>query len=213
MNPQGASRYAAIGLVLGILTLWGCEPRVVIVTGTTVGLEASPGDGSTQPPSVTFGYKRAEVAFVPTGQEKGATKMPDAEPGKKPSAGTPEAPKEDSDAYSTLAVFRLAHNWFSATKIEQLVATGHAAREIQKKGSVFSRSLSLLSAGTDDLSKKFTVLLGHEPEGDCWKAIQDWRAKNLKEVDDFDFAVYERYKDERSKSWKDATVASKCQGR
>lgn len=38
------------------------NPAVYFSTGTTVGLEATPPANET-PPSITFGYKRAEIAW------------------------------------------------------------------------------------------------------------------------------------------------------
>jgi hypothetical protein len=59
------------------------------MTGTTVGLEASPGDvNAGQTPTVTFGYKRAEVALVPTKKESpGAVNGP-PDASLSPSSGT-----------------------------------------------------------------------------------------------------------------------------
>jgi hypothetical protein len=45
---SGAYCRAVSGLLLIMSTVVGCgEARVLVVTGTTVGLDASPGDGST----------------------------------------------------------------------------------------------------------------------------------------------------------------------
>ena len=59
------------------LLSYGCASKstVITMTGTTVGLEASPGDITNgQSPSVLFGYKRAEGAIVPVPQDDpGAT--------------------------------------------------------------------------------------------------------------------------------------------
>ena len=55
-----------LGVTLFLIT-FGCgQPRVYVTTSTTVGLEATPpmSDGSGMP-RVMFGYKRAEVAFIP----------------------------------------------------------------------------------------------------------------------------------------------------
>jgi hypothetical protein len=143
---------------------------------------------------VTFGYKRAEVAFVPTGKD----------PGAKP--GT-------TDAYSTLAAFRLAANWFSATKIEQFIATGHAARDIQKAPNEFTKALLADSAGTDELSAKFTKLMAEEKDGACWQALHAWRDANAKGISDFEFARLAPHQDLRAEAWRDATIQNRCQGK
>jgi hypothetical protein len=99
-------------MMLGILisALSGCGPRVIISTGTTIGLKATPGDGSTRPPQVTFGYKRAETALVPTAGSK-ATKV--------------------EDAFSTLAALYFETRWFGKTELRSFVGTGIAAQEVQ----------------------------------------------------------------------------------
>ncbi len=55
-----------LGATLVLITLGCSQPRVYVTTSTTVGLEATPpmSDGSGIP-RVMFGYKRAEVAFIP----------------------------------------------------------------------------------------------------------------------------------------------------
>lgn len=71
---------------LYILLALGCgQPRVYVITSTTVGLEATPplSDGSGVP-RVTVGYKRAEVALIPVchvGEYKYSPKS-DSIPGK-----------------------------------------------------------------------------------------------------------------------------------
>jgi len=98
------------GLGLLLLSAAACGPRVVISTGTTIGLKATPGDGYTRPPQVTLGYKRAELALVPT-------------KGVKATAA--------NDAYSTLAAIHFDTQWFGKTELESFLVTGIAAREIQ----------------------------------------------------------------------------------
>jgi len=93
-----------------LLLLGGCGPRVLIATGTTLGLKATPGDGQSRPPQVTLGYKRAEVALVPTDGEEA---------------------RKDEDAYSVLAVFDFRSMWFGKTELASFIASGNAAREIQ----------------------------------------------------------------------------------
>jgi hypothetical protein len=92
-----------------------CGPRVVIVTGTTLGLKATPGDGNTRPPQVTLGYKRAEAAIVPTNGMA--------------------ATRDGSDAFSTMAAFDFRTRWFGQTELSSFVGTGFAVREIQGEGN------------------------------------------------------------------------------
>jgi len=102
-----------IVLVLGLtaLTQSACGPRVIMSTGTTIGLKATPGDGNTRPPQVTFAYKRAELSLVPTSNAKKAT--------------------THSDAFSTLAAIHFRTQWFGSTEIRSFLGTGLAARDIQ----------------------------------------------------------------------------------
>ncbi len=99
-------------MVLGLLglTLCACGPRVIISTGTTIGLKATPGDGNTRPPQVTFAYKRSELALVPTSGNKATS---------------------NSDAFSTLAAIHFSTEWFGSTEIRSFLGTGMAARDIQ----------------------------------------------------------------------------------
>jgi hypothetical protein len=85
---------------------------VFISTGTTIGLKATPGDGQTRLPQVTFGYKRAELALVPT-------------------AGTHATDTED--AFSTLAAFYFSTQWFGETELSSFIGTGYAAQNIQQQ--------------------------------------------------------------------------------
>ena len=80
-------------VVLFALVATACGPRVIISTGTTIGLKATPGDGYTRPPQVTLAYKRAETAFVPT---KG------------------DIATASDDAFSTLAALHFSTEWFSS---------------------------------------------------------------------------------------------------
>lgn len=104
------SRLALLALSLLLLSATGCgTPRVNLITGTTIGLKATPGDGETRPPQVLLGYKRAELALVPT-TGSGAT--------------------ENTDAQSTLASFHFSTRWFGHTEIDSFIATGNAARAL-----------------------------------------------------------------------------------
>lgn len=100
-------------LVLGFyaLTLAACGPRVLISTGTTIGLKATPGDGYTRPPQATLGYKRAETALVPTSGGKATS---------------------TTDAFSTLAAIYFKTKWFGKTELRSFVGTGTAARDVQR---------------------------------------------------------------------------------
>jgi hypothetical protein len=101
-----------LGLGL-LLLLAGCSTsRVIISTGTTIGLKATPGDGNTRPPQITFGYKRAEASIVPT-------------------KGVAVGPAED--AFSTLAAFHFQTRFFGRTELDSFISTGDAALEIQQQ--------------------------------------------------------------------------------
>lgn len=153
LSCQRAHRWL---LMLGpLLMTAGCNPSIYFSTGTTVGLEATPPTGET-PPAITFGYKRAELALVPVvefnppsdGQAKLTGKSSDlgcsetkndAKPhnqtGTADTGGSGDGkaqPRQTTkvDAFSVLAVFHLAVNWFGPAKIEQHFATGCAARNL-----------------------------------------------------------------------------------
>ena len=105
-------RPTATVMILAIMLAGSaCAPRVVIVTGTTLGMKATPGDGSSQPPQVTLGYKRAEASIVPT---KGSV-----------------ADSNGTDAFSTMAAFDYRTRWFGETELASFIGTGFAARDIQ----------------------------------------------------------------------------------
>jgi hypothetical protein len=114
-------RFIRIGIVaaLGVVLAACGSPRLLIATGTTIGLKATPGDGQARPPQVTFAYKRAEVAVVPTPEkpaERGAKRDEDG--------------NLVQEAYSTLAAFSFFTKWWGETRLDSVVATGHAAREL-----------------------------------------------------------------------------------
>jgi hypothetical protein len=105
---------ARIGMVSVLALSVGCGPRVIIVTGTTIGLKANPGDPEGgRSPQVTLGYKRAEGAIVAT-KGDGAT--------------GDKAPKPGQDAYSTFASVGFKTTWFSDTELTTFIASGFAAR-------------------------------------------------------------------------------------
>jgi len=123
------------------------QPRVTVVTGTTIGLKVTPGDGQTRPPQVTFGYKRAELAIIPT---KGGT-----------------ATKDASDAFSTLAAFFFSTEWVGQTEIASFIATGHSARAIQTLGQEFSTAFAHETLGvvSEEIQKRRLAL------GKDWEAL------------------------------------------
>lgn len=112
-----------LAALTGTLAGSGCARRMTLSTGTVIGLTATPGDGQSQLPQVTFAYKRAEMALVPTGGKAASNKPP-------------------TDAYSALAVIDFHTRWFHETSIDQFIATGHAARDIQTEGSEFTQALA-----------------------------------------------------------------------
>jgi hypothetical protein len=113
-----------LGLVVVVAIAPACElrRRVVIVTGTTLGLKATPGDGQSRPPQVTLGYKRGEFALVPT-KGTAAQRCPDD------AAATDDT--KCTDAFSTLTAFDFRTRWFGSTELSSFVATGFAARDLQ----------------------------------------------------------------------------------
>ena len=102
----------------------GCARRMTVTTGTVIGLVANPGDGQSQPPQITFAYKRAEMALVPTSGQPATN-----------SAGV------KSDAFSSLTLVNFQTKFFGKTSIDQFFATGHASRDIQTQGTEFTAEL------------------------------------------------------------------------
>ena len=114
-----------VGASLMLLSSACSQPKVFVATGTLVGLEATPGNPEEgQTPAVTFGYRRAEVALIPTEKQGDKTKDNTG------SSGQHRGGTSTSDAASVLATFNLAYNWFGPARIEQYVATGHASRTL-----------------------------------------------------------------------------------
>lgn len=206
-----------------LLAACSCKSTVITMTGTTVGLEASPGDTTNgEPPSVLFGYKRAEVAIIPVPRDTPGASTAKASPSKTPDAATtshsaeprisdttakqPNTSPAKSDAFSVLASFNLALNWFGPAKIEQFIATGHAARNIQ--GSI----LKSMSGATDTLAPKFKSLQTNNADSGCWKAILAWKGTHLRDVKEKDFVEDQRQEDKRAASLNETAVKNACQG-
>ena len=105
----------AASLMIGAsLLVSGCAPHVIIATGTTLGIKATPGDGQTRPPQVVIGYKRAETALIPV--EGGGAEI--------------DGPDVKTDAASTVASFYLKSQWTAGTEIRSFIGSGFAARQI-----------------------------------------------------------------------------------
>ena len=121
------SRFGSAVLALTLLSLPACAPRVIVATGTTIGIRATPGDGQTRPPQLVLGYKRAETALIPV-EGRGAQKTGD---------------EVTTDAASTVASFYLKSQWTSNTEIRSFIGSGFAARAIVGDTSSFSSAFAL----------------------------------------------------------------------
>lgn len=108
----------AVLLALSTAVTPGCAgKRMRIVTGTTIGLSATPGNPDAgESPQVTLAYKRAELALVPTEGEGSRRDGSD--------------PSRNRDAFSSLAAFHFATEFFGATEVASFLATGQAARSV-----------------------------------------------------------------------------------
>jgi hypothetical protein len=167
-SKHKASNGIGIALLwLLVLSLFGCGPRVNIVTGTTVGLKVSPGDGNTRPPQITFAYKRAEVALIPT-------------EGKKATKGS-SGDASDGDAYSTLAAVYYETAWFGKTQIASFIATGHAARDIQEIDTSFSEAFAQTTLGVvpDAIQQRREDLMT------AWMALKEDQARRILDLAGF----------------------------
>lgn len=190
--------------IAGLLFLFGCnEPKVFVSTGTLVGLEATPGSTTTpQAPSISFGYKRAEVALIPIDKEYKGSSGPGVKPSNveagqssatataRPDGTQPakqgSASSDYKDAYSVLAVFKMAVNWFGPAKIEQFIATGMAAQTLADKDSKFFEKLSGARSGIASEAKALQDL-SKKSEDPCWKAVDGWRREKYPKVPLQDF--------------------------
>lgn len=97
-------------------------PRMTVIEGTTIGLNATPGDGSSKPPQVTLAYKRVEMAIVPTDQRPSVTNQ--------------------SDCLSSITALNFKTQFFGATRIDDFFATGFAARSLAGNSSFQSNLLN-----------------------------------------------------------------------
>lgn len=181
-----------------ILPLSACtQPKVFVGTGTLVGLEATPGNPNEgQTPAVTFGYRRAEIAVVPVAKEN-------------------QGGKQDSDAASTLATFNLAHNWFGPARIEQYVATGHAARNLLKGGQ-YALTLVGYEQGVDPLAddfakgyKSYAKEKATTSDKACWNSVKTWMGENFSGLAETDILT-KGFSKQRKEAAKDATVQAEC---
>jgi hypothetical protein len=119
VRRPGARSLVAV-LALPVLAFAGCasNPHVIIATGTTLGIKATPGDGQTRPPQLVVGYKRAEVAVIPvdaTGAQRDDARV------------------VQKEAASTVASFYMKNTWTSETVIRSFIGTGFAARSVVEK--------------------------------------------------------------------------------
>ena len=136
MKSMTCMTWSSLLILISIFLSLGCAKKVLITTGTTLGLSASPGDGQSRPPKITLAYKRAETAIIPTGGKRAVLNE------KKPS--------KDSDAFSTLAVFFFSTQWFGKTELESFISTGHASRLLisdENQGTEFTESFAAATLG------------------------------------------------------------------
>jgi hypothetical protein len=106
----------AIGAACALLLVSGCQSYLAFGTATKFGLDIS--QRADQQPEITMGYRRAEMASIPTAET--AAKSEDASATK--------------DAYSVLARFAVSYDSPFATdskglRLRQFFATGMAARK------------------------------------------------------------------------------------
>lgn len=168
---------------LGSLALVGAgcaAPRMTVVTGTTIGLKATPGNGQTRPPQVMFGYKRAEFAVVPT-----AGKV---------------ARKDTSDAFSALTTLFFSTHWFGETTLASFISTGHAARNIQEQGPEFNAAFAqeTLGAAPEDIQNRRLALAKQ------WDALFEEDARKILEFAGVQVKTHRNSKESLADAIKDA---------
>jgi hypothetical protein len=174
------------------LFITGCatqQPRVTVVTGTTIGLKASSGDGNTQPPQVTFAYKRSELALIPT---KGGV------------AVKKDTPPAGSDAFSTLVAFFFSTEWFGKTEVDSFIATGHAARDIQVRGSEFNTAFAQATLGVvpEEIQMRRAKLIAR------WRPLGDDQAQRVLDLAQVSVKPAKTSKESLQDAIKDAQTAS-----
>ena len=150
---------ASVAILVGACLIAGCGPRVLIATGTTLGLKATPGDGQSRPPQVTLGYKRAEAALIPTSGGKATRTSP-------PTA-------DNTDAFSTLAAFDFESVWFGKTELSSFIATGFAAKYIQGEAFQQKFAAATLNDVPGDLQTRRVAL------HDKWKSLTEAQATSV----------------------------------
>ncbi len=124
-----------IGLFLPLMLLHGCATSggsVVAATATTIGVELSQSQ-ATQTPTAVLGYKRAELAYVPTnrGYARKTTTTEDSD-GKPITTGDEGLPSSGSGARDTANVlmelkYSGIFDWSSKSGIYQRLAVGDIA--------------------------------------------------------------------------------------
>ena len=136
-----------------------CGPRVVISTGTTLGLKATPGDGYTRPPQVTLAYKRMESSFIPTKGDL-ATKT--------------------EDAFSTFAALHFSTKWFGETQLRSIVGSGIAAQDMLASPS-FGDQFAKATIGVvpEDIQKRRVALISR------WQKLSEDEANRALEMGDY----------------------------
>lgn len=199
----------SIGLSCALLTTACVHSRLVVVTGTLVGLEATPGnpqDG--QSPAVTFGYRRAEAALIPVEKEDGNKEKPDNQS----NVGQHGTKNPDKDAASILATFNLAHNWFGPAKIEQYIATGLAAQSMAG-----SNHYALVFVGyepgqdplADKLANAYRKSSHDQAAKTCWKEVEGWMKTHFPGLPPLDI-VTRAFINQRTKLFEDNVVKEVC---
>lgn len=125
MSPDWSLVLSVSFRIACTMVFLGCGPRMNIVTSTSLGLHATPGDGSSQPPQVSIAYKRSEVAVIPAGGG-GGVDVPDDDSG----STTTDERRQDRDLFSAITAYGFQTQWFGKTALDSVIATGHAARMI-----------------------------------------------------------------------------------
>ena len=108
-------------LLLAAALPTGCTgPRMTVVEATVIGLNATPGNGASTAPQVTFAYKRAELAIIPTTGRGGSGQ---------------------TDCFSSLSALYCNSRFLGTTEIDDFVSTGFASRSLVSN-SIFASTFS-----------------------------------------------------------------------